>query len=237
LLDGLAAHVDAGHRFDRGTQRWIVRMADLVAERWAQPDHGIWEVRGEPRHYVHSKVWCWVALERAERLVRRLGVPASTAAWQQAREAIARVVLKSGYSAARRSFVQVLGGTKLDAAALTFSPAGFIDGRDPRMSSTIAAVQKVLGRGPLIYRYLIGKEAGPPEGAFLPCSFWLAEALAMAGRRQEAEDLMERLDGASNDVGLYGEEMRPEDGAALGNFPLALTHAAHLSARLRLDEA
>ncbi|ALA59015.1 glycoside hydrolase family 15 protein [Nitrospira moscoviensis] len=234
LLDGVAAYVDAGHRLDRGTQRWIVRMADLVAEQWTQPDHGIWEVRGERRHYVHSKVWCWIALDRAEQLVRRMGIRASTGAWAQAREAISRVVLKTGYSTTRRSFVQVLGGSRLDAAALTFSPGGFIDGKDPRMTSTIAAVQRILAKGPLVYRYIMGKDAGPQEGAFLPCSFWMAEALATAGRRDDALALIDQAEETANDVGLYAEERRPDDGAAMGNYPLALTHVAHLSARLRL---
>lgn len=235
VLDGLAASLDAGHRFDRETQRWIVRMADLVAEQWSQPDHGIWEVRGGRRHYVHSKVSCWVALDRAERLARRLGLPTSTLSWSQAGEALRRVVMKSGYSTTRRSFVQVLGGTRLDAAALTFSLGGFIGGRDPRMSSTITTIQKVLGRGPLVYRYLVEKDAGPPEGAFLPCSFWLVEALVSAGRREEAQACMEELERHANDVGLFAEELRPEDGSAMGNYPLALTHVAHLNAHLRLS--
>jgi len=168
-------------------------------------------------------------------LAKRLGLSASTGSWSQAREAVRRVVIKSGYSRTRRSFVQVLGGSRLDASALTFSLGGFIGGRDPKMSSTIATIQKVLGRGPLVYRYLMDKDAGPPEGTFLPCSFWLVEALASAGKREDALACMEQLERYANDVGLLAEELRPQDGSAMGNYPLALTHVAHLNARLRLS--
>lgn len=234
LLDGLAVALEAGVRLDRDTQRWVVGMADLVGACWTQPDHGIWEIRERRRHYVHSKVWSWVALERAERLVRRHGMPTSTAAWEQTRRAIRRTVLTTGYSHTRRSFVQVLGGTHLDASVLTFPLCGFIPAQDPRMLSTLTAVQRVLGKGPLLYRYVANKNGGSQEGAFLPCSFWLAEALAAAGRRDEAERLLTELEGIGNDVGLYAEEVRPYDGAGMGNFPLALTHVAHLKAVLRL---
>ncbi len=237
LLDGLAAYADAGHRFDRETQRWIVRMADTVARLWPLPDHGIWEIRGAPRHYVHSKVWCWIALERAERLVRRMGWPVSTTAWTQARDVIRRIVLRRGYSPLRRSFVQVLDGTRLDAAALTFSWGGFISGRDPRMSATITTIERVLGDRGLVYRYRADEDARLREAAFLPCSFWLAEALATAGRVDQAYAQLERCEMAANDLGLYAEEVCPDDGTVLGNFPLALTHVAHLNARLRLAAA
>jgi GH15 family glucan-1,4-alpha-glucosidase len=149
---------------------------------------------------------------------------------------LARAILKSGYSKTRRSFVQVLGGTRLDAAALTFGLTGFIDGRDPRMISTISTVQRWLTRGPLVYRYIAEQGTGREEGAFLPCSFWLVEALAAAGRSEEAEELLARLSPHANDLGLFPEEIRHQDRAFLGNFPLALTHVAHLGALLRLSE-
>jgi GH15 family glucan-1,4-alpha-glucosidase len=236
VLEALALYVEAGYPVDRGTKRWIVEVGNLLSMSWPYPDHGIWEVRGEPRHYVHSKVMCWTALDRVERLARKLGVRPSTAAWAQAREALARTILKSGYSKTRRSFVQVLGGTRLDAAALTFGLTGFLDGRDPRMISTISTIQRWLTRGPLVYRYIAEQGTGREEGAFLPCSFWLVEALAAAGRSEEAEDLLVRLAPHANDLGLFPEEIRHQDGAFLGNFPLALTHVAHLGALLRLAD-
>ena len=234
VLDSLLLFVEAGYPVDRDTRRWILRVGDLLCTSWVRPDHGIWEVRGSPRHYVHSKVMCWVALDRVEQLTRKLGLSASTAAWTQAREALTRTILKTGYSNIRRSFVQVLGGTRLDAAALTFGVTGFINGKDPRMVSTITTIQRWLARGPLVYRYLTEQETGREEGTFLPCSFWLVEALALAGRLAEAEDIMARLNGRTSDLGLFPEEIRFGDGAFLGNFPLALTHVAHLGALLRL---
>jgi GH15 family glucan-1,4-alpha-glucosidase len=235
VLDSLLLYVEAGYPVDRDMRRWIVQVGDLICTSWLRPDHGIWEVRGNPRHYVHSKVMCWVALDRVERLARNLSLAASSGAWRQAREALTRTVLKTGYSNVRRSFVQVLGGTRLDAVALTFGLTGFIPGRDPRMSSTITTIQRWLTRGPLVYRYLTEQETGREEGTFLPCSFWLVEALALAGRVAEAEDIMTHLHERTNDLGLFPEEIRYDDGAFLGNFPLAMTHAAHLGALLRLD--
>ena len=236
VLDTLALSVEAGYPVDRDTKRWIVEVGNLVSTAWPHPDHGIWEIRGEPRHYVHSKVMCWTALDRVEGLARKLGVRPSTAAWWQAREALVRAIIKSGYSKTRRSFVQVLGGTRLDAAALTFGLTGFIDGRDPRMISTISTIQRWLTRGPLVYRYIAEQGTGREEGAFLPCSFWMVEALAAAGRTEEAEGLLARLAPHANDLGLFPEEIRHQDGAFLGNFPLALTHVAHLGALLRLAD-
>ncbi|HKY71618.1 MAG TPA: glycoside hydrolase family 15 protein [Nitrospira sp.] len=234
VLDTLLLYVDAGYPVDRHTKRWLLRLGDLLCTSWPHPDHGIWEIRGQPRHYVHSKVMCWTALDRVERVARKLGMRPSNGGWAQAREALVRAILKSGYSKTRRSFVQVLGGTRLDAATLTFGLTGFIDGREPRMTSTITTIQRWLTRGPLVYRYIAEQGTGREEGAFLPCSFWLVEALAAAGRTEDAEDLVERLAPHANDVGLYPEEIRHQDGAFLGNFPLALTHVAHLGALLRL---
>ena len=236
VLDTLVLYADAGYPVDRDMKRWIVKVGDLLSMSWPYPDHGIWEVRGEARHYVHSKVMCWMALDRVERLTRKFGMRPSTAAWGQSREALVRAILKSGYSKTRRSFVQVLGGTRLDAAALTFGLTGFIDARDPRMISTISTIQRWLTRGPLVYRYIAEQGTGREEGAFLPCSFWLVEALAAAGRREEAEDLLVLISHHANDLGLFPEEIRHQDGAFLGNFPLALTHVAHLGALLRLAE-
>ncbi|HET9606543.1 MAG TPA: glycoside hydrolase family 15 protein, partial [Nitrospira sp.] len=236
VLDTLALYVDAGYPVDRDTKRWIVEVGNILSMSWPYPDHGIWEIRGEPRHYVHSKVMCWTALDRVERLARKLGVRPSTSAWSQAREALGHAILKSGYSKTRRSFVQVLGGTRLDAAALTFGLTGFIDGRDPLMISTISTIQRWLTRGPLVYRYIAEQGTGREEGAFLPCSFWLVQALAAAGRPEEAQDLLARLAPHANDLGLFPEEIRHQDGAFLGNFPLALTHVAHLGALLSIAE-
>lgn len=237
VLDTLLLYVECGYSVDRDTKRWMTRVGDLLIARWAEPDHGIWEIRGDRRHYVHSKVMCWIALERLERLARRLGLAASVETWARAREAIRHTVLRAGYSASRRSFVQVLGGASLDATALTFGTYGFLDEQDPRIRSTITAVQRFLGRGPLLYRYLPEPGSGRNEGRFLPCSFWLIEALASSGRADEAEDMLLHMRAYANDVGLFPEEIQEDDDAFLGNFPLALTHVAHLRALLRVEEA
>jgi GH15 family glucan-1,4-alpha-glucosidase len=236
LLDAVLVYVEAGNDLDREMRHRLVKIADLVSLQWARPDHGIWEVRGEPRQYVHSKVMCWVALDRAERIARRLGILADVQAWGEARAAIRRTVLQNGYSSQLQSFVQTLDGTNVDATSLTFAPTGFIEPNDPRFESTIATVRTILGRGDLLYRYRDGDALSGEEGAFLPCSFWLVEALAIAGQWQTADALFERLQKFANDVGLYSEETEPSDGSMLGNFPQALTHLAHIGAALRLNQ-
>ena len=237
LLDGLFAYVEAGHGLDREMRRRLVKMADLVSSQWTLPDHGIWEVRGKRRQFVHSKVMCWVALDRAERIVRRLGIRADVPVWEKARAAIRDSVLQRGYSSNLGSFVQSFDGTHLDATSLTFAQTGFIAPDDPRINSTIARIRQDLGAGDLLYRYRRDDSLAGEEGAFLPCSFWLVEALAIAGQRAEAEGLFGRLQTLANDVGLYSEEMDPLQGNMLGNFPQALTHLAHIGAALRLHHS
>ncbi|MCC2642908.1 MAG: hypothetical protein K0S45_3321 [Nitrospira sp.] len=237
VFDALWLYVKTGHDLDREARRRLIRMADLVSGQWTLPDHGIWEIPNGRRHYVHSKVMCWVALDRAERIVRRLGIQTDIQRWQQARESIRRTVLDAGYSDALQSFVQTLGGADVDATALMFSQTGFIEPDDARVGSTIKAVRTGLGHGDFVYRYRRNDGLAGDEGAFLPCSFWLVEALAMTGRQEEAVQLFERLQKLANDVGLYSEEMDPSVGRMLGNFPQALTHLAHIGAALRLHHS
>lgn len=234
VLDGLCLYVEAGENLDKEARRRLIQMAEFVSARWTWPDHGIWEIPHKRRHYVHSKVMCWVALDRAERIVRRLGMQADVQRWQHARESIKRTVLDGGYSNALQSFVQTLGSADIDATALTFVQTGFIAPDDARFLSTIETVRGHLGRGDLVYRYRRNDGLSGDEGAFLPCSFWLVEALAMTGRKEEAVLLLERLQKRANDVGLYSEEMDPSMGTMLGNFPQALTHLAHIGAVLRV---
>ncbi len=237
VLDSLLEAVEAGYRLDRELRNRLLRMADLICTDWTRPDHGIWEIPGGRRHYVHSKVMCWVALDRAERIARRVGVHADFDAWKQARESIQRTVWQAGYSAGLASFVQTLGGAEVDATALTFATTGLVEPDDPRMRSTIDTIRAHLGCGDLLYRYRTDDGLPGEEGAFLPCSFWLVEALAATGRRDEAQALLERLQQRATDVGLYSEEMDPATGAMLGNFPQALTHLAHIRAVLRLHHS
>lgn len=236
VFDSFFLYVQAGYSVDRAMRRRLVKMADLLTTQWTFPDHGIWEIPGGRRHYVHSKVMCWVALSRAEQIARHLGLHADLSAWQKARQSIEDTVWRGGFSPQQRSFVQTLGGDNVDATALVFPLVGFIASGDPRVVSTVEAVRKNLGIGDLLYRYRMDDGLPGQEGAFLPCSFWLVEALASMGRQDEAEELFQRLQSRANDVGLYSEEIDPADGAALGNFPQALTHLAHIGAALRLDQ-
>lgn len=234
VLDSLLLYVEAGNEFDKGMCRRLVRMADFVSSQWAVPDHGIWEIPNG-RQYVHSKVMCWVALDRAERIVCKLGIRADVGVWEQTRESIRQAVFETGYSRELQSFVQTLGSAEVDATALTFVQTGFIKPDDSRFISTVQAIRQILTRGDLVYRYRSNDGLDGDEGAFLPCSFWLVEALAMIGQRDEAVLLFERLQKRANDVGLYSEEMDVSTGMMLGNFPQALTHLAHIGAALRLN--
>ncbi|MBA2487156.1 MAG: glycoside hydrolase family 15 protein [Nitrospira sp.] len=236
VLDSLLLYVKAGFPVDRQMRRRVIKMADLVASQWNLPDHGIWEISDQRRHYVHSKVMSWVALDRAEQIVRRLGLRADLSPWQTARNMIRNTVWKGGFSVQQQSFVQTLGGGHLDATALLFPLVGFLQPDDPHAATTIEAVRNSLGIGDLLYRYRMNDGLPGQEGAFLPCSFWLAEALALTGRRDEADALFQRLQEMANDVGLYSEEVEPSDGSMLGNFPQAFTHLAHIGAALRLDQ-
>ena len=211
----------------------MTAFADIVARRWPEPDAGIWEVRGRPRHYVHSKLMAWLVLDRALRLAGSLRArPSRRARWAAAREAVAADVATRGYDDGLGSYVAAYGGTDLDAALLVLPVLGLEDPGSPRLTGTIHAVRGQLGAGgPLLYRYPPGEDGLPGgEGAFLPCSFWLVQALALTGRADEAASLFEDLVGFGGDLGLFAEEADPASGALLGNYPQALTHAALVQA-------
>jgi GH15 family glucan-1,4-alpha-glucosidase len=235
VLDSLLTYVKAGGPVDREMLRVISMMADYVAECWTLPDHGIWEIRPHRRHYVHSKVMCWVALDRAQQILTALHVFKDVSAWTHAQAAIRETVLQSGFSQKLQCFVQRFGSEDLDASALLFSQVGFMDPKDPRFVSSVAVLKEQLGHGDLMYRYRAPDNLAGQEGAFLVCSFWLVEALAAIGQRKEAEKLFERLLRHANDLGLYSEEADPSTGEFLGNFPLALTHLGHIRAALTLE--
>jgi GH15 family glucan-1,4-alpha-glucosidase len=231
-------YATAVQRLDREVGVRLARTADLVAEIWRTPDSGIWEVRSAPRHYTQSKIMCWVALDRAIALAGRGMIPRDgVERWSRARHEIRTFVEERCWSERRRSYVRAAGSDDLDASVLHASMFGFDDPRGPRMLATLDAIERELRDGPLVDRYL-GEDGLPGrEGAFLACSFWLADALARAGRLDHAGELMERLIGMANDVGLYAEEIDPRDGAFLGNFPQALTHLALIGAAASIDRA
>jgi GH15 family glucan-1,4-alpha-glucosidase len=202
---------------------------DFLEGAWHEPDEGIWEVRGPRRHFVHSKVMAWVAFDRAAQAVERFGRSGDADRFKRVREEIHREVCEQGWDAERGTFTQSYGSKALDAATLLIPRSGFLPGDDARVVGTIKAVQRELLHDGFVLRYPTDQadDGLPPgEGAFLPCSFWLADALAMAGRRDQARALFDRLAGLANDVGLLSEEYDPGTGRLVGNFPQAFTHVA-----------
>jgi GH15 family glucan-1,4-alpha-glucosidase len=238
VFEAASLYADAGRHIDRDVARRLAAMADLVCEIWRLPDSGIWEVRSEPVHFTHSKMMCWVALDRAVKLAERRRIPNRHAdRWRREASAIREFIEVHCWSDRLGSYVRAKGMDELDASLLTGALFGYGDVRQGRLSTTVEAIRRDLGHGPFLYRYLGEDGVSGREGAFLTCSFWLVEALVHAGRTMEAADLMDQLVGLANDVGLYSEEIDPEDGAFLGNFPQALTHLALIGAAVAFEQA
>jgi GH15 family glucan-1,4-alpha-glucosidase len=224
---------ELGHPPDDDYWRFLVALVDAAADGWSEPDCGLWEWRGDPRHFVHSKVLCWVALDRGLALAERSLRRAPTRRWKAAREEIREAVMSRGFDERRGTFVQAFGEDALDAAALRLPVYGFIDYDDERMVSTVAAIRDGLEQDGLLRRY-DADDGMPREGAFLPCTFWLAQCLAQQGELKEARAVYDRVLQTASDLGLFSEEADPRRGIALGNFPQAFTHLAHVEAALTL---
>ena len=240
VLDAAWLLADSGERLDGETWRVLRSFADQVARTWRLPDAGIWERRDEPRHHVHSKLMAWFALDRAARIAERRGrrARARSAVWRAQRDELGDDLRRHGYDHRLGAYTAAYGSGDLDAAVLVLPLVGVEPAGSARLDTTIDAIRARLGAGgPLLYRY-VGDDGLPGrEGAFLPCSFWLVQALARTGRVDEAEDLFAELVPLGGPLGLYAEEMDPTTGAHLGNFPQALTHAALLQAALALEDA
>jgi GH15 family glucan-1,4-alpha-glucosidase len=211
-----------------GTWRVLRGLVDWVSRNWQLPDSSIWEVRGEVRHYVFSKVMSWVAMDRGIRMAEELGLDGNTAEWQVQRDALHAEILERGWSERHQSFTQAYGDDALDAAALAIPMVRFLPWNHPRVISTVQAVARELtsADGELVYRYRHSDGLEGEEGAFSICTFWLAQALTMIGERERAERVFRRMLRHANHVGLYSEEIDPQSGAFLGNFPQAFTHIA-----------
>ncbi|MEU1375533.1 glycoside hydrolase family 15 protein [Streptomyces triculaminicus] len=216
---------------------------DFLKDHWREPDEGLWEIRGPRRHFVHSKVMAWVAADRAVRTLEHdPRLPGDLEGWRAMRDEVHREVCEKGYDKERNTFTQYYGSRDLDAATLLIPRVGFLPPGDPRVVGTVDAVRRELGRDGFIRRYSLDDtpdEApvdGLPggEGAFLACSFWLADALCMTGREKEARELFERLLAVRNDVGLLAEEYDPRAGRQLGNFPQAFSHIGLVGTALLL---
>jgi GH15 family glucan-1,4-alpha-glucosidase len=239
VVDAAWVLVQAGHQLYAETWRAVRGFADLVARRWPEPDAGIWEIRGDAVHHVHSKLMGWLALDRALRIAdtHRLGAR-QRRRWEHARDAIATEVRTRGFDPAKETYVRSYDSTELDAALLVLPLVGIDDLASPRVRGTIDAIRDELSAGgPLLYRYPPGRDGLPgTEGAFLPCSFWLVQALARTGQRSEAIELFQTLLEHASPLGLFAEEMDPATGAHLGNFPQTLTHAALVQAVLAIRD-
>ncbi|HEX5751260.1 MAG TPA: glycoside hydrolase family 15 protein [Archangium sp.] len=204
-------------------------LLDFLESNWERPDEGIWEVRGPPQHFTYSKVMAWVAVDRAIKTVEQYGLPGPVERWRALRARIHAQVCERGYDAGRGSFVQAYGSRELDAALLLIPQLGFLPPSDPRVVGTVDTIQRELSEGGLVRRYDTRRsEDGlpPGEGTFLACSFWLADALTLLCRLDEAQALFERLLSLCNDVGLLAEEYDPRTKRQLGNFPQAFSHVA-----------
>lgn len=229
VIDALWNLVHADGKLSREGRRTLAEYADFVVDSWRRPDAGLWEVRAEPAHFVHSKVWAWIALDRAVRTATALGMSRRRAAhWERERDLLAEEIRRHGFSAERGCYVRAYGSDELDCALLLLPLTGFdMDGGRDRVAETIDSIWKELGAGgPLLYRYPLGHDGLPGgEGAFLPCSFWLLEGLLRLGRRDEGLRLFEEVLGIANELLLLPEEIDPRTGAYLGNYPLALSQA------------
>jgi GH15 family glucan-1,4-alpha-glucosidase len=210
---------------------WAIQreLLDYVQEHWDEPDEGLWEVRGPRRHFTHSKVMCWAALDRAVKYVEQFGRTGPVEQWRSLRDEIHAEICAKAYDPARNTFTQSYGSTDLDAALLLMPMLGFLPADDPRILGTVAAIEKELMSDGFVLRYPVAESNdvdGLPgaEGAFLACSFWLVEVMALQGRKDEAKALFERLLALRNDVGLLSEEYDPRYGRLVGNFPQAFSH-------------
>ena len=220
------------------TRKFLVQLADTAARRWQEKDQGIWEIRGEPRDFLYSKLMCWVALDRAVALANRLDASERVEAWKQTQAQIREAILTRGWSDLANAFTQSFGSDELDASSLMLPLVGFLPADDSRVLATINATEERLTdeRG-LVYRYRSHDGLEGEEGTFLLCTFWLAQALARAGKPARARTVFERAAAFVNDVGLLAEEVDPVSGELLGNFPQAFSHIGLVNAAWAISES
>jgi GH15 family glucan-1,4-alpha-glucosidase len=212
-----------------------------LERHWREPDDGIWEVRGPRRQFVHSKVMAWVAADRVVKMLQESGYKGAMDELLRMRDDIHEEVCRNGFDAERNTFTQYYGSTQLDAALLLIPQVGFLPATDPRVAGTVEAIQRELVHDGFVMRYIPDKDAAdglpPGEGAFLACSFWLVNDLAMLGRLEEAQALFDRLLSLRNDLGLFAEEYDQAHQRLIGNFPQAFTHLTFIASAVALSEA
>jgi len=242
LLDSIRLHVRSGDRLDDRMWPLIVQQVDMAVAEWREPDRGIWEVRGEPKHFTSSKVFCWVAADRGARLARLRGDRAAARRWRAAADEMHAEICERGVDA-RGVFVQHYDTEALDASLLLIPLLGFLAPSDPRVRNTVLAIADELTENDLVLRYRVDETDDGlhgEEGAFAICSFWLVSALVEIGEVQRARDLCDKLLSYASPLALYAEEIDPHSGRHLGNFPQAFTHLALINAVMhiiRADEA
>jgi GH15 family glucan-1,4-alpha-glucosidase len=241
VMDALHLGRHIGLESDETAWDFQQALLEFLESNWRQPDEGIWEIRGPRRHFTHSKVMAWVALDRAIKAVELLGHEGPVDRWRGMRRELHDEVCREGYDSQRDAFVQYYGADHLDASLLQIPLVGFLPAGDPRVKGTVAAIQRELMVDGLVHRYPPeGSQSvdglPPGEGAFLACTFWLADNLALMGRRDEALAIFERLLTLRNDVGLLAEEFDPASGRLLGNFPQAFSHVALVNTANFLSE-
>jgi GH15 family glucan-1,4-alpha-glucosidase len=239
LLDSVYIHTSSRHGLDERLWPFLSRFVEAAIEHWQEPDRGIWEVRGEPQHFTSSKVMCWVAADRGAKLARLREEFEVAERWQQAADEMKADVLEHGVDE-RGVFVQHYGTKALDASTLLIPLVGFLPPGDPRIVATVNAIDEELTEQGLVLRYRVDETddgMSGEEGSFTICSFWLVSALAMIGEHVRARRLCEKLLSFASPLGLYAEEIDPESGRHLGNFPQAFTHLGLINAVLHVIAA
>ncbi len=244
-LDVYGAVLDAAYtlraqlgEMSEGTRLFLVAAVDTAASRWRTDDQGIWEIRGEPRPYLHSKLMCWVALDRGIALAELLHADDRVAGWSAEREQLHETILRRGWNDDVGAYTQFFGSDTLDASVLLLALVGFLPGDDPRLLGTIDAIEAGLGdeRG-LLYRYRGGDGIDAGEGSFLLCTFWLAHALAITGQVERSRDVLQRAAGFATPLGLLSEQVDTTSGELLGNYPQAFSHLGLITAAQALADA
>jgi GH15 family glucan-1,4-alpha-glucosidase len=238
LLNTVYRLSDQFDELDHATKGFFVEVAETAAARWNERDQGIWEVRGEPQHFLYSKLMCWAAMDRAILLANRLGAADHVDHWIKTRDEIADAILEHGWNDRAKAFTQAFGSEELDASSLMIPIMGFLPAKDPRVIATIAAIEERLtDEHGLVYRYKSADGLEGEEGTFLLCTFWLAQAQALAGQVNEAKATFERVVAFANDLGLLAEEVDPETKELLGNYPQAFSHIGLVNAAWAIAQA
>ncbi|MCX4521985.1 glycoside hydrolase family 15 protein [Streptomyces anulatus] len=244
-LDVYGELLDAAHQthprtewFAPPTRSFLLQAAETAARRWREPDQGIWELRGPSRHFLYSKLMCWVALDRAIDLAPALGAtPTQVTAWRHTRQHIRRAIEDEGWNPHLGAFTQAFGSSELDASALMLPLVGFLPGDDPRIRTTVAAIASKLTDARGHVRRYLRDDFASEEGAFLLCTFWLAHALALIDEVPRAREVFETALSCANEVGLLAEEISPTTGEALGNYPQAFSHIGLINAARAIGHA